>query len=1151
MSQKKPASKAGGPPKALSEKQIRRIWTDLKPQPLLDRLRALQPTAKWTASGARLSACCPYHDESTPSFHVYLDRGYAKCFGCEKFISNPLELWAHVNQKNRADALLDLRQTFGLKFLTGAVSAQLEAWERNQQVKRRIMEICHDELLHAIANPNDLKYQSAHAAVRYLLSVRALPRDTIPTLDMLGVLPPLGRVYDVLDADAKIENDRRAAEASAKGERVTKITSLTAEAQAYLQTANASWTGAVVFRLDVSPDAIGRLKLRRPDTRDYLFLPDAFEEDLGFFGLGWSMYRSLLGSQQKYVQGAYFVEGEFDALSIMARQVEVGGPGFVTLASGGSSGGSQIDLLKHCGFDEVYLVSDAPNKKGDALITTWLPQVQQLRGRIFVGYDQFPGAGDPDEAAIKFGLDAITQTFLDTNNQALFVTPQDWCFAKVVPELDALAETDVRQLIEVAGNWGKLLKNAYECDAYVSQCHAEYGVPAHLLKREIVAKEENEPAFILRIVDVLSQLFTVVGQQATDNDRRLYLWHNEAKRIIQISLADDGSVERELGTTLGPSYEMFEEKIGIPAFLEPAEQIRAGTYLQRQDQQYRWYLRQALTHMAMHAPDYHSAPHKGQGIHAIRDPLGGPPTLYIVNGRDVYHGAYDAHGKVAWRMTSGPTDNGVVFDVGLRTPQAPMFEFIEKPADLDRAYTLDPLECWQKLRDVLDIGWTFKDHKLTVDFLSAHLFSTTVSDAFRRKVFMGIHADTSAGKSRLLMGLIAGTDFPRIHLIAAARGMASYTAAGIRQTTNNSSRPLCLDEFEDEGLGDKKGRLTTEVFEMYRNLNGEGNRYTMGQRGGDPVTYTLDYPVFVAAINKAKKVQDANRMIGVYLKKVPNRADPQQVLIEKYGVEHFVQLKHDLAIALLPHIAALQDAYREIEIEYGRGQGAQLQYDQRYFEGMYPALATMKFLGLDYRSFLRDFFEANKEALSFSATHTDSTELFHYLCQSPKLVVHANDGGRDQAALSLVQLLGTAEQRAQIAQTNAGLYFDEVQQVLVVNWTAAVQVVLSQHPKYSRESNLYNLRDLANRAPNVMPIEEMHATGVLSRLKSQGIGAIPTGRLTGYKMRETIQNLSTSTNLDSLSDDAKPKTQGAHFASSAVLPIPIKKAVSDDNVEFD
>ena len=37
-----------------------------------------------TRSGRSLKACCPFHDEKTPSFHVWRETGTWKCFGCGK-----------------------------------------------------------------------------------------------------------------------------------------------------------------------------------------------------------------------------------------------------------------------------------------------------------------------------------------------------------------------------------------------------------------------------------------------------------------------------------------------------------------------------------------------------------------------------------------------------------------------------------------------------------------------------------------------------------------------------------------------------------------------------------------------------------------------------------------------------------------------------------------------------------------------------------------------------------------------------------------------------------------------------------------------------------------------------------------------------------
>jgi DNA primase len=41
-----------------------------------------QHVALRPAGGERWKACCPFHDEKTPSFYVSRDKGFFKCFGC-------------------------------------------------------------------------------------------------------------------------------------------------------------------------------------------------------------------------------------------------------------------------------------------------------------------------------------------------------------------------------------------------------------------------------------------------------------------------------------------------------------------------------------------------------------------------------------------------------------------------------------------------------------------------------------------------------------------------------------------------------------------------------------------------------------------------------------------------------------------------------------------------------------------------------------------------------------------------------------------------------------------------------------------------------------------------------------------------------------
>jgi hypothetical protein len=1097
------ASKSSNPAKNLTGKQLQRIWSELKPGPLLERLRAAQPSARWSASGSRLKALCPFHDDNNPSFHVYLDRGYAKCFGCEKFVSNPLELWAKIRGIGWSDALTDLKQHFGLKFLSASANNQLVAWERHQLMKRRIAAICHDELINSINSPNDPQYQTGQGAVKYLIEVRKIPLEAIPALPMLGVVPPLARMMELLAAEADVENTRRVSEAAAENKRVQLFTPLDVEAKTYMQAA-AGWVGAISFRYDTAPDTVGRFKLRRPNSKDLIVIDDQYEEEMGFYGLGWPMYRLILNAPQ--VSGFYLVEGEFDALSLMAQQVQAGGPGLMVIASGGNGSANQIETMRQFGFDEVYLVSDAPAKRGDELVESWLDNVKQLRSKVFVGYGEFPGIGDPDEMVLQYGLTAVQSALLDTKNKLRFAAPQDWVFEKAQPEIEAADETDVRYRVEVAAKWGRHLKNNIECDTFTELCNKTYGLPQAMLKREIVAQEEDEPAFVMRVASVLSSIFYVIGQKALDSDRRLHLWHKEVRKIVQISIGDDASVERELGAILGPSFQFFHDKVGVPIFLEVTDEKKRGVWLQEKDIKYRWYLRQALIILAQGAPDMDAAQHMGQGIHVIREPQGGAPTIYLVNGRDVYHGVFNADDKLLWTQLDGPAHNNYIFDVGTRVPEKPWLKWVHGTADLVRAETLDPNALWEKLHDIIDIGWRFKSHATTTDFLTSHLFATTVCSAFRRQVVVAFHADTRAGKSRMVTGLIGGSQFPRSHLIAAAYAMTDFTAAGIRQAMNNKTRPLCLDEFEDEGSAEKKGRIISEVYEMFRSLVGEDNAITQGSRGGEAITYRLNFFVFVAAINKARKSQDANRVITVNMERIDDKIDPVQAMMQQYGMHYLEELKKDLSVAMLPHIARIHRMYEEVEVEFGKAGAKPANIDSRIFEALYPAITVHKMLGRDYKDFIKRFVEANQETLSVSASYTDSMQLFDWICQSPKLKARLGQK-EDRYDASLLQLLATPETRAYINVSGSGIFFDEASEIVVVNWTAAIQTVLSGHPRYGRETNVFNLRELANRAPNALKKEELERTGAIERLRNDGLVGVASTHLTAYRISHILRSL--------------------------------------------
>lgn len=69
---------------------------------------------KLKKSGKSYSGCCPFHQEKTPSFHVYRDKGYYHCFGCQAN-GNAIRYLMETENRSFIDVLRDLAQRCGVE----------------------------------------------------------------------------------------------------------------------------------------------------------------------------------------------------------------------------------------------------------------------------------------------------------------------------------------------------------------------------------------------------------------------------------------------------------------------------------------------------------------------------------------------------------------------------------------------------------------------------------------------------------------------------------------------------------------------------------------------------------------------------------------------------------------------------------------------------------------------------------------------------------------------------------------------------------------------------------------------------------------------------------------------------------------------------
>lgn len=69
---------------------------------------------KLKKTGRTYSGCCPFHQEKSPSFHVYRDKQYYHCFGCQAN-GNAIRFLMDIESRNFIDVMKDLANQTGIE----------------------------------------------------------------------------------------------------------------------------------------------------------------------------------------------------------------------------------------------------------------------------------------------------------------------------------------------------------------------------------------------------------------------------------------------------------------------------------------------------------------------------------------------------------------------------------------------------------------------------------------------------------------------------------------------------------------------------------------------------------------------------------------------------------------------------------------------------------------------------------------------------------------------------------------------------------------------------------------------------------------------------------------------------------------------------
>lgn len=1068
--------------KGLTRTQLVKIWASLDQSKWLGIANERKRDHDFSPRGASIIGKCinPEHADNNPSFHLNIEKKYARCYGCGFRTNNPIQLVSLFLDCTTAEAVQYLIEQLELKFLSSKLTSELEAHRLSLLTKEAIYSAAHTVMCDAIADPTNAKYAFAKDALDWLINARQVPEDTLHVLPV-GIMPSLMMLADTITDDYKKRHQAWMLNPGTNPE----PKNLAEPATNYMTHcfANPAYNGSVLWPLHVTPDEIARIKLRLPHNRtpkDYVMPEDEYEDLLGLYGLGWDMYSQFYDAQTG-ADFVYVVEGEMDAMSLMARFVQGGGAKYPVMSVGGRGGAAHIEpILSSIGMKRVYIIGDAPHKKGDPIVQGWLGEITQLETRIFDGYDKWatPGGlppGDLDEAVVALGEDKVTEV-IHGNVKDNFSPAWEWAVNQASQEIDLFDPKDIRSIVVKAAEHGGYIRHHVELEAYADAISEKYQLNRHLLKREIASHEPTENGFIANCTAALKDLLFVVGTEFKQGQNWLVCFAKKQRSFLHIRIDSDQSIAQALAPMVGDIYDFVKDYVGFPVYMETPDNTD-GEVRQRLDKKLRYALRAALSDLTRGAPQIQLTETIRQGYHRLH--LYAPDSLetiiaeYIVCGLDVFH--IDRSGPEAKFVTlEGPAHNGVIFDVGIDGSVHPSWYPGRLRIDtLERAKQIDVATLYADMVKMFDIGFTFKHQNTMPKLLAALVLVFPIMDAFPRPPWLYITGDSGSGKSTLTQVFSSGRRYP-LKLAHHSRYYKNTSAPQLANACHMSTLAACLDENEFEG---RKLQQTEELMEMLRGMANDEATRERATSGGGSIIRKLRFPLVMNGIHGARNAPDFNRFITVEMQKVENRSDPYNSVMAIFTEEQIRTMALQSTVCLFPHVPELLAIQKDVSAECDKmlkEKPVPHFPDWRFLSGIIPMLSVMKFVGIDWRSYLLEYIQSNSSLIERATSISESDSYLSSMMVSAVIQISPT------RKMSIQRLLSDPDQWDEINDSSCGAFFDKDQKLLLFLLPLAIQQLLPSNLRFMMTT--FKMKDILERHRMALTPDEIVRSGIMKKI---------------------------------------------------------------------
>jgi DNA primase len=1028
-----------------------RLLADAGIQKVFDLCKEAKPGHDWQKKGNRIRGRCIFegHSDTKASMDIVFDDGrvFQKCLGCGRYEGDGIRIIGMITGQHSPMVILNdiISQRFGVK-LPEELADAVEEEEHYLSIKGQILAAGQAALSAGIANSGG-EYAYIQNAVQFLRK-RGIDLS-MAHMYGLGVFPTLKHFADFADVNALPDVHEYL------GPRVFDTKPL----------AVGLYGGWLMFPYYTSPTTVGRLKLRNPlDKEQETWLGRNIKETRGFFGLHLSAMH--VGGTATQSTTAYVVEGEFDQLSLAQAQLQSNANDHYIVIGASGAGASDVDILGDSGINHVIAIGDN-DAGGISFVKNILRGASNKAVRELSVYEWDPSlkGKDPDEVVVQ----GEYQKFWDEIVSSRRVRDLDlWCADQVIKDVDLLDAPRSIQKIDAVNDYGQLIADEVVRDLFVKRCATRLNLDTAILAKHVV-RNDTEKGFRLNLERCFAEYLEPVAALTYE---RILLYSKTDKDIFEISLKNVRVIEQAMQSHVFhmKAFEFVDAKVGIPDWIavsagKKGPQVTAEkVQVKEVTDHFDW----AIQNFVSSAPPVDRFRVITQGIHwadASKDPEdkdmlaknADEKRVLVLNGRTMLQGR-QGDDQTDYEVLESPL-NGHYLMWGSRGTH--WSEAIWDPSVLEKPAPMNEQDAYAMLVDMLDIGWLFKNHDLTVQYLAANMMTISVGSVFDYLPYTFFTAPTQSGKSTLLKGMYGGEDPSGIGVIEHAKVYDDYTAAGIMQAASGSSLLHCLDEWEDPDSHKQtnKSRAVQGLLEMTRNLSAGVTRTRGSQNGKSTSTY-LRFPIVAAGIVPHQHAVDLNRWFTLEMDNTTGRGAPEMAIMAKYSQEDITRLRHSLTIL------GMQSAFKLKQIEANLTK--RIFYDgeinpltsTRYAKAALSTMAAMDWVGEDAIDFGARFI-ASSEAYIANSEVSEERRLFRAVFETN--AIRLDQGVVLQSAMSI---LADQTVRDQLSAADAGLYHVSGTHVVMI-YCQKLPAILKYSAQYKATSNAHQIFSLLKRNKEV------------------------------------------------------------------------------------